>query len=239
MTAGSAVLGGHSGHFEADLLEAADALRGKKRTKYRTLSQGEQFALGPFLCQCLWPPDVVGGRAFGVAVERALLAYRRAKDEHPALRQLELAVRASRWFAAVAGESQVEVRPESYEPVGGTGTDLASEPLVKEANRRLRMAANAICVAFAIKDRLLFLGDIQGPRLAQVVSCVEEIGPVDFALWVAPHHGTTWHSSLRRLRAQSTIISVGHDLARKVKDPYRAVSKQVHRTLDRDVHVAC
>lgn len=98
--------------------------------------------------------------------------------------------------------------------------------MVKRANDSLRSAANHLSLAFHENNRLLFLGDLEGNPIKQVVSELLSKDRNRFLAIITPHHGTHWQRDLGRLRAWYAISSVGARLFRHASPNFKLLAEE-------------
>ena len=226
------VLGGTTGSQEADLLRLLSRIN-TNPFRYQPLSQGDRFSVGGADFEVVWPPRRIDGTDTVKSVRDAIKQFKAAVKEDGQLRCIYEGLEAGAGketfpsvmrvsepgvlHPACGGEAQM---PERMFPAPAVGLP----PVVREANKSLRGAANHVSLAFYESDRFLFMGDLEKCEISHVVASLQVKGQDHFLVTIASHHGTHWDDSFRGIRSWYTICSVGQRLVGHVDPNYRSVS---------------
>lgn len=223
--------GRESGSIAADFIRTLECLT-NGRFAYRPVAAGETLHLGSSHFSIVWPPKEATDE-ISRPLHRVIEIYEKLLEDRPELREFEeYTLKRGSARALISGG-------KSNEDVNRAKDRIAIEPPwtadnvpddVRKLNKALRDAANEMCLAFFVDNRLLFLGDLGGKSLGKAVEMVLAAGRRDFEVLIAPHHGTRWHPALSKLRADLTIVSNGHQGNRDFERKFTEMSECVLAT---------
>jgi hypothetical protein len=233
------VLGDTTGSQEADFLGILKKINFHRFT-YRALSLGDTVQIGSSRFQVLWPPRIVDQEATLRPIKRAISDFDLALSEDERLRLIYKRVDESDEILPYLGAGDQIGEPSGLGDRLGRGEEGHSRhdrffhsnrgdlmKSVKVANDSLRRAANHLSLAFREDNRLLFMGDLERPEIAQVVDHLSKEDSTRFLIMVTPHHGTHWHNNLGRLRCWWAVSSVGKELFGHVSSEFKSMSDTV------------
>jgi hypothetical protein len=198
--------------------------------KYRAVSAGDVICWDGSQLEVIWPPRELKDAVSTKAIADAINEFEAAMAADATLREIYQRV-------GVRGElepytSEAAATGEVGEGHGPVATDEVPVRVfnarqvperTKKANRALRRAANHLCLAFHVDNRVLFLGDLDTQALGVVVPELRVKNRESFGVMVSPHHGTHWHPDLLSLRANSVVSSVGHRLLKGVRPGLKTI----------------
>ena len=208
--------------MDLDLWRTVARLSERSHVARHPLYQGDTVVAGGITLDVAWPPADVDDEVRD-SIREALEAFYElmASPKRDSLRDLyEQTAAADLFLSPPDGEVQDGVRVYDLEDGGpweGEGLEdeldsFETDSDISKVNGRLRRAANLLSLAFVADGRILCLGDLEGSSLGHACDyVVEELGR-DFVAVVAPHHGTKWHASMDRLRAETLAVPVGPKL---------------------------
>jgi len=75
-------------------------------------------------------------------------------------------------------------------------------------------------------NRFLFLGDLEKSEIRQIVDELDQKNRRSFYVFIAPHYGTHWDNSLRRIKCAYSIISNGSKLWQRMKPNFKEISEK-------------
>ena len=227
------VFGNETGVMECDFLKAVSRINRGQRFRFRPVSRGDVINTGGANLHVLWPPVTLDHRKALSAVRRALEDFEKALEEDEITRRLYERV------------EQAGV-PEQYSGGDGTYGKLSAleipcadqlesrgklPTIVRKANRSLKNAANHMGLALFEDSQLLFLGDLGGFEVREIVKHSRSQRRRSFYIMITPHHGTQWEESLRGIRCFYSVSSVGPRLCSKLDPRFRQISEVSLATL--------
>ena len=257
MAINARVFGSETGIMEYDFLKSIYELNHGKDFNYRSLAKGDVININGNIngsvFEVLWPPRVIspnvgGHEKISKTVIDAIKAFRKALDEDEELRRIYEKIKKNKTFLELLtkekeGVYNKEIATRSRCDRLTIDIDKRELPKsVQDANTKLRDAANYLSLVFYEDNRLLFMGDAKEQVIRNVVrDLVESKGRSHFYVLIAPHHGTYWDNSLRRLHSIYTVISVGNcknKLHQKVRPEFKEISEMVLTTyLNGDIRI--
>jgi len=253
MAMNARVFGSETGIMEYDFLKGIYELNRRKDFNYRSVAKGDVININGSVFEVLWPPRVISSNVRGhekisKTVIDAIEAFRKAIDEDEELRRIYGKIKENKTFLGLltkeeGGVYNKKIATESRSDRLTIDKDKRELPKsVQEANKKLRDVANYLSLVFYEDNRLLFMGDAKEQVIRNVVrDLVEEKGHSHFYVLIAPHHGTYWDNSLRRLHSIYTVISVGNcknKLHQKVRPEFKEISGIVLTTyLNGDIRI--
>jgi hypothetical protein len=244
-------LGDGSGLMELDLLNAANKINGSiEWPETFPLFRGSKFNHDGREFECLWPPKIYNDADFSASIKEALISFNQALEKHPLLRRLYEHVNEEPMFREFKGSSEVTDLPADDALPGliertpdDERTRLAESPkksegtgftgVLKEANRKLRNAANRLSLVLKYENELLLCGDLEGKQLGIVIKSLVDSSKNDFKIMAAPHHGTKWRPEMSNLSARFTLAADGSRLHSHLKsNELGTISKRFLSTYD-------
>lgn len=215
------LFGYETGVMAYDLLETISKINGIS-FDYRPLSKGESIDVDGSMFKVLWPPEKIDSKTLG-RIEKALKDFRKALDIDPEMRRLyDYVIEEGVFEEYLKEEGRKE--PTEYESVRrGKQRELPEDVL--NANKSLRRAANDFSLALSEDNRFLFLGDLESHELKKVITNLVSEGKKRFYVLIAPHHGTHWHRSLKKINCVYSLSSTGKKLVSYVNSNYKSISK--------------
>lgn len=221
------VFGAETGVREYDFLKAIGRLN-KIPFRHRPLSKGDFINISGSGFEVLWPPAVIDDKRTLSVMRKALQDFERALEEDEETSRLyDLIREEGLWVYLEGGESEkIKEYDRHTFPVR---KERKLPPIVKKANKSLADAANHMSLALCENNRFLFWGDVDGFEIKQIADELMSRGRKDFYIFIAPHHGTHWHSSLTNLRCVWSVASNGKKLFPRMK-PFKFISKKALAT---------
>ncbi len=232
------VLGGLTGHVAVDFFEMISRLT-EGGFSYRFLFQGDEFEAVGLHFKCVWPPRQLDGKYIGGRIDQALRKYEDARRGDETLRELERWVDRTEFYRGLSNSPEIPDGQQFADRWSDSGhlSGLLLEnvgrevpKVVEAANQALRDIANELSLVFHEGETFLFCGDLENRNISAVVDQLEEEDCRDFRFFVAPHHGTHWHRSMARLRANECFVSIGPKLLSKYRFELGSISGVVHST---------
>jgi hypothetical protein len=218
-TMNSRVFGNETGVMECDLLNAISRINQGQSFDYKPVSRGDVIDVGNGALNVLWPPLTMNDEKVLAAVRRALKDFGRAMEEDEITKRLYERVAQAGIFEEYFERPHKRETPiaDKDEHVGQGLESKAKLPnAVRTANRALRNAANHMGLALFEDSRFLFLGDVGGSEIKEIVNHLRLRKKQSFYVIITPHHGTRWDESLRQIHCLYSISSVGGKLASKL-----------------------
>lgn len=205
------IMGRQSGYAQRDLLSEIERIS-VSRPQRRYLSQGDSFHLGGTHFKVVWPPKSIESSS-REQLKGAIGTFEQAANEYPILQRIVEEVEESNLVDRYQEPDRSRTRensirgqePDESEPLWPDGLP----PLVSEANKKLRNAANILCLAFNQDNRFLFLGDLNAADIGRSVRYLSKRGHTEFSTILTAHHGTQSHPKLADLHAPWVISSAG------------------------------
>ena len=225
------VFGSETGVMEYDLLEAISRMNGGISFRYKSLSKGDLININGSIFKVLWPPSVIRDDRTLADVRRALNDFKRALEEDETTSRLYKRVEEEGLFQDyLRQKGEKSDFPENRGRFTRAHSNKEEKrrrlpKAVEKANKSLRKAANHLGLALFEDNRLLFLGDTEKFEIKQIVIDLRSMGRKNFHIFLTPHHGTHWHSSLRQIRCIYSIASNGRKLCSKMKPHFKEISE--------------
>lgn len=219
-------------------------LQSYNSTKFEVqyLAQGDLFIYNKRKYDVIWPPQKLDDNNTISCVKDAITAYEELKKKYPDMEYIErmtsCMIGTWRKFADKDAPDKIDMFDTEYEVEtfrkcyarlhaisnkrhkeyndSGFLFDLDDE-LVKNANQKLRTAANHLSIAFRQEDNILFLGDLEKQELEIVCKDLNQKDMVRYDSLIAPHHGTHWHDNMKYLICDYVLISIGTDLIKNIE----------------------
>ena len=217
----SRLFGDETGVMAYDLLRTIRRINGVPFT-HRPVSKDDIIEVNGSSFKVLWPPKEIGHKTLA-RIKKALKDFRKALEDDQELRRLYKQVTKEGLFEEYLKE-EGRKGPTEYELVRQEKRRELLEVVVK-ANESLRCAANDLSLALSEENRLLFLGDLESHELRQVIKELALEGRKRFYVFITPHHGTHWHSSLRKINCVYSVSSTGKRLVSNVNSHYKSISR--------------
>lgn len=228
---GARVFGDRTGHMYLDFVLAISRLVQGQSPEHKQVFQGDHFTAAGTAFECVWPPWRMDAETVTRKIQQALEKYDLALKEDQDLVKIHNWVRRKGLVASLmdpdgrifetVDEGPATGSPEPGNPLSRTG---------KDANSALRGVANELSLAFRCEQSFLSLGDVSRRMLKKIVGYLDDANAMDFEIMIAPHHGTHWHKSLKRIRAEFTFVSNGSRLWKKYCQGFSSISKHVQAT---------
>jgi len=217
------VFGAETGVREYDFLKAIGRLN-EIPFRHRPLSKGDLINLSGSVFEVVWPPAVIDDKRTLSVIRRALQDFERALEEDKETRRLYDLIREEGLLVYLeGGESEInEYTDRQTFPIR---KERKLPPIVKKANKSLADAANHMSLVLCEDNRFLFWGDVEGFEIKQIADELVSRSRKDFYVFIAPHHGTHWHSSLTNLRCIWSVASNGKKLFARMK-PFKFISQR-------------
>jgi|GEM_PF-5889511 len=188
----------------------------------RPLSRGDLIPLSSSEeMRILWPPKCIKIEEIGKALNDALISFQEALDDNPELREIHDFFKARHTNEIDNRCFEIDKRDlkDRYLKKRHDIQDLPET--VKEADEKLRKAANRLSLAFQIvndsnSSEVLFMGDLESGEINKVLENLSQTSKHRF--FIAPHHGTHWSNELSKVRnngikiATVSVMSFGNDL---------------------------
>jgi len=217
----SRLFGDETGVMAYDLLRTIRRINGVQFT-HRSVAKGDIIEVNGSSFKVLWPPKVMRDKTLA-RIKKALKDFRKALEDDQELKRLYKQVTEEGLFEEYLKE-EGRKEPTEYELVRQEKRRELPEVVVK-ANESLRCAANDLSLALSEDNRLLFLGDLESHELRQVIKELALEGRRRFHVFITPHHGTHWHSSLRKINCVYSVSSTGKRLVSNVNSHYKSISR--------------
>lgn len=221
------VFGEETGVMEYDFLKAIEKISFRP-FGHKSLFRDEKIIINGLIFKVLWPPRIVKEDDILMVVRKALKAFRKALEEDDEIRRLYRRVKRENIFDLLyegGGFQKKEFFSEKRYYYRKTGREKLPE-VVREANKALRRAANHLSLVLLEDNIFLFLGDIEGFEIKQIVKDLISECRKNFYILITPHHGTHWHDSLRKINCIYSISSCGKKLYSKIKSQFRQISQK-------------
>ena len=212
--------------------------RGGLNFKVHYVSKEDNIVYGKRRYEVLWPPCQLEEKETINSVTKAVESYETLKEKYPILKHTEAIGYEMQnmfdLFSKYEHQQQLVndgILEEAFYRIMGSFRMLEgerydspeeklafeSDELFKEANDSLRKAANHLSIAFRQEDNILFLGDLEERELGIVCAELIEKEQTRYNILIAPHHGTHWHETMKHLKCDYALASVGNDLAKTIK----------------------
>ncbi len=190
--------------------------------------------------EILWPPRKWSGVC--VDVEIAIDSFNKAKEKDQRLAEIYAAIKDGNIIDCYLDGTDMGFKnlQRNFEKMDkGERSDvkknlsnLESEEennlrisLLKKANKALRKAANHFSLALYSDRGFLFMGDLEGDEIKQVVGILLHKRKRGALFLIPPHHGTHWDDRLEFLHARYIIASVGKRYFKKINPKYVKIAK--------------
>lgn len=169
---------------------------------------------------------------------RALEAFWKAIDVDPQLKEIYSRLMDFGWeflrktiepteIDLFGGENELKI-PTKYMDYSYLRAYRNMNPTVREANSKIRRAANHLSLAFrSVDNSILFLGDLESPEIKELR---HDIQGKEYYSLITPHHGTHWNSTLSRVHSEYALSSVGPRLVRNVRIEFDNISNMHYKT---------
>lgn len=229
------IMGDRTGSMDADFLSLISKINSGQPFTYEMLANGDVAQVGSSRFEVLWPPRTIEEDATLSVIRKAISDFNHASDKDDDLRRIrdiikergeiedylisELEInKIQRRSRELNKEESRELRQEKEK----IKPQLSKE--VKKANDSLRSAANHLSLALHQDNKFLFLGDLEGHEIEQVVQFLQKKGLRDFVIMITPHHGTHWQKDLDYINSLWVVSSVGRRLYRYVSPNFNSLS---------------
>jgi len=225
------VFGRETGSMECDFLNAIYEMT-LNRFSYQRLFKDDRVNIDGSTFEVLWPPRRLG-RGTPRKVKKALEDFHEALEGDDELKEIHKRITEGNIFDRYFGEKME--RYYQHEPEGKSdreGMEYRNGKLPKateRANKSLKKAANNLSLALSEDDRFLFLGDVEGHEIKQIVDDLESKGRKRFYAFITPHHGTHWSKSLENIKCTYAISSNGSKLGPGKRD-FKKISEKLFVT---------
>jgi len=234
------MLGDKTGSMELDFYSLMWELNPQGFTKFRSVSAGERILMGGSSVEILWPPRKWSGGCDDVKI--AIDSFNRAKEKDQRLAEIYAVIGDSKiidCYLDGADRGFGNLQRNSEKMSEGEGADvkkyssnLKSEEennlrisLLKKANKALKKAANHFSLALRSDRGFLFMGDLEGNEIKQVVGILLRKRKRGALFLIPPHHGTHWDDRLKFLHARYIIASVGKRYFKKISPEHAKIAK--------------
>lgn len=199
----------------------------RQKVNFSTLSKGDFFITGGRKYEVLWPPkELENGDAIVATVRRAIDDFEKARKVDRVLDDFYTQVQEKNDDSFFQYKEFAQSPPRIMEQ-----KTLSQLPeLVQKANKSLRDAANRLSIAFRQDDNVLFLGDLESDEIKKVVSALFENNNYNYDILISAHHGTHWHTELKKIKWNICLASVGMKLKRHIKEGYKKNDTRFFRT---------
>ena len=234
-------------------LSIIDSLKRLNKGEFKSipLFAGMRVSLGgcekEIRIEILWPPEYLKHKGTIAEIRNAMDAFEKACKTDRRLNELyaQAVVHASH-FQKAQENSPAPVDQESQDNqqsgnVRGPLKDARHAKIpseTKEANEKLRKAANRLSLCFRIENEFLFLGDLENADIKRVIKTIAKNTDkaISFTSMITPHHGTHWHDCLRKLKVKYAVSSLGNGDRRYFKENhYKSIAENTPNTLINDV----
>ena len=223
------LMGDTTGGMEADFLRIMQRIN-HRTFRYRCLSSGENVHVGGTELEILWPPRAIDDQHTLKVIVKAISDFEAAKEQDMTLRRVYDSLGESGEIRPYVGDEErgeLRGRGDEEHELGDFPREVRDLPdVVRRANKSLRAAANHLSLAFHEDNRFLFMGDLEGYEIRQVVADLLQKERNHFVVLITPHHGTHWQQDLGRLRAWWAISSVGDQLLRHVCPQFKSIARR-------------
>ena len=220
------VMGASTGSQEADFLKTIAKIN-KVSFNHRAVSQGDIIKFRGVNFSVLWPPKILEDQATIRSVSNAISAFDEAIDQDEITRDIYNYIEERRIIDPYLIEDTESIEKLHNHEDNSDWILQERHPIpavVNKANRLLRSAANRLSLAFKETNELLFLGDLESREINSVVNNLIDENQRRYRLLITPHHGTHWHDSLYKIRADISISSVGNKLISKYKTNHQVIA---------------
>jgi hypothetical protein len=224
------IMGDTSGSMAADFLNVLSQIN-HTSFKYRSLSMGDTVNIGSSQYEILWPPKIIDDESTLNVISKAINDFNTAVEGDETLRRILETIGKK---GKVRTYSTEERETGELPGCGKNVNELNERPhqnekrelpeMVRKANESLRAAANHLSLAFHEDNKFLFLGDLEGHEIKQVVKILTQKHRHQFFVTVTPHHGTHWDSHLGRIHTCYSVSSVGSGLFRHLSPKFKSIS---------------
>ena len=216
------VFGAETGVREYDFLKAIGRLS-RIPFRHRPLSKCDLINISGSGFEVLWPPAVIDDKLTLSVIRKALQDFESALEEDEETRRLYDSIREEGLWVYLEGGEGKEIKEYSDRQTFPIRRERKLPPIVRRANKSLADAANHMSLVLCEDNRFLFWGDVEGFEIKQIVDELVSRSRKDFYIFIAPHHGTHWHSSLANLRCVWSVASNGKKLFSRMK-PFKSIS---------------
>lgn len=214
------LFGDETGVMAYDFLRTIEGINGV-RFHHRPLSKDDIIDINGSSFRVLWPPEEILGKTLA-RIRRALKDFRKALEDDQEMRRLYEHVKKEGFFKEYLTEGGRR-EPKEYELMRREKRRQLPDIVVR-ANKSLRCAANDLSLALSEDNRLLFLGDVNSHEIRQIIEDLTLKGRKRFYVFITPHHGTHWHSRLRKISCIYSVSSTGKRLISNVNPGYKSIS---------------
>ncbi|HPQ09402.1 MAG TPA: hypothetical protein PK995_09270 [Bacteroidia bacterium] len=200
------------------------------KIKFKPVSKGDYIFLGGSKFEILWPPESFKDndnikKVISVAIEN----FNEAKKESELLRKI---------YDLIYEESKnidnlnIELIESIISKIDNDNIRerIENSEKIKNVNESLRRAANRLSISFRQEDNILFLGDLESDEIKIVIDDLIEKKNIFYDVIIAAHHGTHWNESLRNIKSNICLVSVGDTLRKNLRYEYKSISKKLIRT---------
>ncbi|MDH5733057.1 MAG: hypothetical protein OEY88_04660 [Candidatus Bathyarchaeota archaeon] len=225
------VFGSETGVMEYDFLRAITRINRGISFWHQPVSKGDLININGSIFEIVWPPAVIDDDRTLADIRRALDDFNDALEKDETTRELYERVREEGVFEEYLGQQDEKNGFREYEgeythTIVRRKEKRELPEAVKKANKSLRKAANHLGLALFEDNRLLFLGDTEKSEIKQIVDGLKSRTRKDFLIFIPPHHGTHWHSSLGQMRCIYSIASNGKKLCSKMNPHFKEISEK-------------
>lgn len=157
--------------------------------------------------QIIWPPKTL--KNVPENVKSAVAAFHEALSKDENLKKINDYVNNKNLSRNYLPD-QGNVSADSFSELDldyGKDKKINIPQTTKDAFEKLKDVVNSFSLSFYCEDRVLFLGDAENDDIPLILN---KLPRTDFCVLITPHHGTHWDDSLKILKFQCTISSVGH-----------------------------
>lgn len=224
------IFGNETGIMEYDFLKAISKVN-KTSFRYKALSQGDKIKIKGSVFEIVWPPKQIKEEEILKKVDKALNVFYIALEKHQKLRNLYRKIKEGGVFEKLekTEEGRHELEDWNYSEINDMenmvsylGTKKTIPSLVRKANKSLRDIANRLCLAFFEDNRILFMGDVEGYEIKQIVRYLISKDRKYFHIFIPPHHGTHWHKDLESIYWNFVLCSNGPKLCGKMNPNFKS-----------------
>jgi len=238
------LLGDRSGIMEYDLIETIKKLNNSNRKfKIQALSRGDEIFVGNTKIKVLWPPKKFTKNKLLKSVRDALESFENALEKDDRLREIYEDIKKnnniddinSKYLndeEKVVNNYNADNEVERKEQNDNEEKDLNAEeePIelkgdIYKANKKLRIVANRLSLAFMIDEHFLFMGDLESTEINEVINQLEDKKKLFFPILMTPHHGTHRSQKLfKKLKIKLALSSIGKKLIKGLNARYSDIS---------------
>jgi hypothetical protein len=217
------VLCDYSGSQQYDLLMIIRKINrhGDFPTTYIPLSQGDVIENQALV---IWPPRVIENKSFNETVKKVMEKCEPTISEYPKFKKLY------EQMNTIPGEQgKFSFRKEEVSELVTATVDVP-KPIL-DLGPELKGIANRLSVVFMLKNRLLFLGDLETFELGEAVKYLKSSSRFNHCEYlIAPHHGTHWNDELLNIFAGTVLVSNGEKMIKHFERHFQEICNQIHCT---------